>query len=169
MLSDPCSSHKHRTGTAAVVVCNARDQSREGGWQSTPWKPEEISDTASSFSHHKWHQLARRLLQEHFGDDTAVWELCVWDVKATPTRDLRSHGTGRSPLCRETGTSMEHGWRLFWKKKGEGIIPYQEEKCPGNEEEVWERQRNDKINFVWRKAYFCSQQGCHHMCTSWPN
>lgn len=55
-------------------------------------------------------------------EDTAIWKLSVWDVKATLTRNLRSHGIGRSPLCRETGTSMGYG-RLFWKQEVERKTP----------------------------------------------
>lgn len=46
-------SDKHRTRSAAVVVCNAGiSHEREAG-RAPLGKPKEISDTASSFSHHK--------------------------------------------------------------------------------------------------------------------
>lgn len=165
----PCSSQINTEQELLLpgVVCNARDQSREGGWQSTPRK------ALGNLSHHKRHQLARRLLWEHVVDagerHCSMETLSVWDVKAALTKDLRSHDTGRSPLCRETSTSTEYGWRLFWKQEGERITPTRKRTALGMKRR-FERDRGMiKSTFVWRKAYFCSQQRCHHMCTSWSN
>lgn len=70
MLSDPWSSQMNTDQELLLPGVGAMagiSHEREAG-RALLGKPWEISDTARSFSHHKWHQLAPRLLWERVVD-----------------------------------------------------------------------------------------------------